>query len=128
MRGVVLPAVVLTLIYALVIAGLTLLFRLLRIPRRWAIVLGFLAYGVVSGLLAAWAWPYDSCTLPNFYATLLGDAVYGRWAERLQYPWLLSVPQVYVVASAILSGLAGVLVQWVDARVRARRDSSLHRE
>ena len=121
MRGVVLPAVILTVIYALVIGALVVLFRLLRVPRRWAIALGFLVFGVATGLLAAWAWPLDSSTLPNFYASLVGDMVYGRLGERLGYPWLLSVPQVYVVVSTVLCGLAGLLAQWVDARIRARR-------
>ncbi len=121
MRGVVLPIVVLTAVYGLVIAGLVFLFRAVRIPRRWAIALGFSVFGIASGLLAAWAWPLDSCTLPNVYAVLLGDEVYGFSAQRLGDPWLLSVPQVYVVVSTFLGGLAGVLAQWVDARIRARR-------
>ena len=121
MRGVVLPVVVLTVVYVLVITGLVLVFRAVRIPRRWAIALGFLAFGVASGLLAAWAWPLDSCTLPNVYAVLLGDEVYGFSAQRLGDPWLLSVPQVYVVVSTILGALAGLLAQWADTRIRARR-------
>ena len=121
MRGVVLPVVVLTVVYGLVITGLVVIFRAVRIPRRWAIALGFLAFGVASGLLAAWAWPLDSCTLPNVYAVLLGDELYGFSARNLGDPWLLGVPQVYVVVSTILGGLAGVLAQWVDGRMRARR-------
>jgi hypothetical protein len=111
----------LTAVYGLVILGLVFLFRAVRVPRRWAIVLGFLAYGVASGLLAAWAWPLDSCTLPNVYAVLVGDKVYGFSAQRLGDPWLLSVPQVYVVVSTIMGGLAGLLAQWADARIRRRR-------
>jgi hypothetical protein len=121
MRGVVLPVVILTVIYGLVITGLVLLFRLLRIPRRWAIGLGFLAYGVLSGLLAARLWPYDSSTMPNLYASLLGDAVYGLSVQRLGNPWLLDKPQVYVLVSTLLCGLVGLLAQWVDARIRAKR-------
>jgi hypothetical protein len=120
-RGVVLPIVVLTAVYGLVITGLVFVFRAVRIPWRWAIALGFSVFGIASGLLAAWAWPLDSCTLPNVYAVLLGDKVYGFSAQRLGDPWLLSVPQVYVVVSTFLGGLAGVLAQWVDARIRARR-------
>jgi hypothetical protein len=121
MRGVVLPAVILTAVYSLVIGVLVLFFRVLRVPRRWAILLGFLVYGVISGLLAAWAWPYDSSTLPNLYAVLLGDAIYHFSAQRLGNPWLWSVPQVYVVASTVVCGLVGLLAQWVDAQIRAGR-------
>jgi len=117
MLGVVVPAVVLTLLYALVIAGLVTLFRLLRTPRRGAILLGFLVYGLASGLLVAWAWPLDSCTLPNFYAVLLGDELYGFSAQRLGDLWPLRVPHVYVVVSTILAGLAGLLAQWAGTRI-----------
>jgi len=121
MRGVVLPVVVLTVAYGLAITGLVLLLRLIRVPRRWAIALGFAIFGIASGLLAAWAWPLDSCVLPNVYAVLLGDKVYGFSAQRLGDPWLLRVPQVYAVVAALLGGLAGALAAWIDARVRAGR-------
>jgi len=121
MQGVVLPVVVLTAAYGLVIAGLVLLLRLARVPLRWAIGLGFAVFGIASGLLAAWAWPLDSCTLPNVYAVLLGDQVYGFSARRLGAPWLLGIPQVYVVAATLMGGLAGLVAQWVDARLRASR-------
>jgi hypothetical protein len=61
--------------------------------------------------------------MPNLYATLLGDAVYGLSAQRLGNPWLLDKPQVYAVVSPVLCGLVGLLAQWVDARIRARRRS-----
>ena len=117
----VLTVVGLTVAYGLAITGLVLLLRLIRVPRRWAIALGFVAFGVASGLLAAWAWPLDSCVLPNVYAVVLGDKVYGFSAQRLGDPWLLRVPWVYAVVSTVLGGLAGALAAWVDARVRAGR-------
>lgn len=126
----VLTVIGLTAAYGLAIAGLIRLLRLTRVPRRWAIALGFLAFGIASGLLAAWAWPLDSCVLPNLYAVLLGDKVYGFSAQRLGDPWLLRVPWVYVVVSTVLAGLAGALAVWIDARIgrgrRARSETLAH--
>lgn len=130
MLGMVLTVIGLTVAYGLAIAGLILLLRLMRVPRWWAIALGFLAFGAASGLLAAWAWPLDSCVLPNVYAVVLGDEVYGFSAQRLGDPWLLRVPWVYAVVSTILAGLTGALAVWIDARIgggrRARSETLAH--
>ena len=113
MRNIWLPILVLTALYGLVVWGLILLFRALRIPARWAIVLGFVVFGVTTGLLAAWAWPLDSCVYLNVYGTLLGDAIYRLSTEHLGGPWLLGVPQVYVSASAFPFGILGLAAQWI---------------
>lgn len=107
--NVLLPLLLLTVLYGLLVVGLIRLLRLLRVPRRRAILLGFLAFGVISGLLAAWAWPLDSCVLPNAYAVLLGDGLYGLAAARLGDPWLLRPPQVYVLVSTLLCSALGLL-------------------
>jgi hypothetical protein len=109
-------------LYALAIGGLIWLLRTLGVSRRSAILSGFLGFGVVAGALTAWAWPLDSSVYFNVPASLLGDQVYG-WSIRVlgdpgsaqahsTIPWLLRIPQVYVLVSIVLSGLAGWAVQW----------------
>ena len=81
-------------------------------PARWVVVLGFLTFGVATGLLAAWVWPYDSCVLPNLWAVVLGDALYELSSEYLGdpagLPAVLRVPWVYPLAGAILYGALGL--------------------
>lgn len=59
----------------------------------------------------------------NFPATYFGDTIYG-WSIQLlgnphsfhahdTIPWLLRVPQVYVIASIVLWGLLGLVVQLI---------------
>ena len=118
--------VALTLVYAALTAGLILLLRRLGIPASGAIVLGFLIFGGLSGLLAAWAWPLDSSVYCNIYAVLAGDWVCRAAIEYLggsrsanaheTIPWLLRTPQVYVPVSVLLSGLAGLPIQWLYRR------------
>ena len=106
-----LMVVLLTLTYGAIIAGLVWLLRRAGAPARWAVLLGFLIFGVASGLLAAWAWPYDSCVLPNLWAVLLGDALYGLSSEHLGDLAAFRVPWVYLLAGAILYGALGLVVQ-----------------
>jgi hypothetical protein len=111
----------LTVVYCVVIAGLTLALRRLHIGGDRAIVLAFLIFGALSGLLAAWVWPLDSAVYANVYAVFLGDQIY-TWAIHYlgdphsanahdTIPSLLRVPQVYILASLVASGTAGVVVQ-----------------
>jgi hypothetical protein len=111
LRNVLLPVVVLTAIYGLAIWGLISLFRAVGLPKKRCTFAGFLAFGLASGLLAAWAWPLDSSVYWNVYGIWLGDAVYGLAVEHLGDPWFLRVPQVYVVASTILYAILGLLAQ-----------------
>jgi hypothetical protein len=120
-RNVLLPLVVLSALYGLAIFGLVLLFRALRVPSRGSVFLGFLTFGLVTGLLTAWVWPLDSSVYANVYAALLGDAVYQLAAAHLGAPWLLCVPQVYVVVSTALYGLLGLMAQGICLQVKKRR-------
>ena len=101
----------LTLAYGAIIAGLVWLLRRVGAPARWAVLLGFLTFGIGSGLIAAWAWPYDSCVLPNLWAVLLGDALYGLSSEHLGDIAAFRVPWVYPVLGAVLYGALGLGVQ-----------------
>jgi hypothetical protein len=116
----VLELLVLTVLYAAIILSLVWLLRRAGIPARWAILLGFLGFGVGSSLLSAWAWPFDSSVYPNVWATLLGDRLYALSADRLGDVWLLRVPPVYVMAAALLYGGLGLLCQWACGRAQGQ--------
>jgi hypothetical protein len=124
LRNVLLPVAVLTAIYAFAIWGLIALYRALRLPRRGAIFLGFVTFGLATGLLTAWIWPLDSSVYLSVYAAWLGDAVYGLAAQRLGDPWILRVPQIYVVVSTILYGALGLLAQRVYKHTAAEGKST----
>jgi hypothetical protein len=121
--NIVLPLFILTAIYGFILGGLVLLLRKLGVPASKAILLGFVLFGVASGLLAAWIWPLDSSVYPNVFATLLGDLAYNLSTGYLGDLWLLRVPQVYVVASTILCTAAGLLFQTLyNRRTRPSED------
>jgi hypothetical protein len=122
-RNVILGVVALSIIYALVITALILALRSIRVPRRGAIVLGFLVFGGASGLLAALAWPLDSSVYFNVFAAYAADQIsllcvnyLFRDASapdgHLPIPWLLQLPQLYVPVSILLCGLVSLPVQW----------------
>jgi hypothetical protein len=115
----ILTVVVLTAAYGLIVAGSVWLLRRAGTPGRWAIALGFLTVGFVTGLLATWAWPYDSCVLPNLWAVLLGDALYRLSSEHLGDLVLFRPPWVYAWAGAALYGVLGLMAQAVANRARA---------
>ena len=118
----------LTFAYGLAFIALAKLLRKGGISPRWIFLAAGAVFGALSGLLVVWIWPLDSARLVNFYAILLGDAVYnaaiswiGEPAPNQAHstiPWLLRVPQVYLVASLTLSVLIGGLVQWPVNRRR----------
>ena len=110
----------LTAAYGGVIGGLVWVLRKAAIPARWAICLGFLIFGLASGLLIAWAWPLDSSVYPNVWATLLGDWLYGLFPDDQTTPWLLRVPRVYVFSSTLLAVGAGLTTQWLHSWHRNR--------
>jgi len=90
--------------------------------------MGFLVAGVVAGLAAMLAWPADAAVLLNLPGVLLGDLAY-TWSISLfgepssaqahyTIPWLLRVPQAYVLVSVLVYGLVGAIVQVVLNRRR----------
>ena len=109
----ILVVVLLSLVYGGVIAGLVWLLRRAGVPARWAITLGCLIFGIATGLLAAWAWPYDSCVLANLWAVLLGDALYALSSEVPGSPAVFPPPWVYPLVGAILYGVLGLAAQAV---------------
>ena len=109
-------------VYSLVIVGLILLLHRLGVANRWKVLLGFLIFGVATGIGAALVWPLDSCALVNLFAVLFGDWTYTAAIRFLgdpasaqahyTIPWILRVPQVYVPAAVVLYGLMGAIAQW----------------
>jgi len=119
MQNIILPLVVLTLLYGVIILGLVWLLRRVGISGRWAILLSFLFFGLGTGLAVAWIWPLDSSVYPNVWAAILGDALYRFSSDRQGSLWLLEVPHVYILAGALLFGGFGLLVQWLYNRTRS---------
>ncbi|NOZ58177.1 MAG: hypothetical protein GXO66_01145 [Euryarchaeota archaeon] len=123
---VLLPLLLLSAIYGLVILGLTVVLRRMGIFPRWEIALSFLIFGGGAGLLAAWVWPGEACVLLNVFAVFLGDEVYRLAILHLgdisspqahyTIPWILRIPQVYVVVSVAFWGLVGLLLQSAFSR------------
>jgi hypothetical protein len=117
----ILPVIVICGLYILIIVGLIVLLRKLRIPRKRAVLLACLIFGIGMGLLTACLWPNDISVIVNFPAAFLGDWIYQQSIQYLgdphspqahyTIPWLLRVPQVYVPASVMFWGAAGALVQ-----------------
>lgn len=112
---------VLFVFYSLIIFGLILALRRLEVPAKIAIVLGFLIFSVISGLGVVWRWPDDISVMVNFPASLIGDWIYqvsiqylgDPHSDQAHYtiPWILRIPQVYVLASVLFWGLVGLLIQ-----------------
>jgi len=123
--NIILPLLGLAMTYALVILGLILILRRTRAFSGRAIFLGFLVFGVTTGVLTAWVWPIDSSVYFNIFGTLLGDWVYNWSVQHLGDPWLLRVPQVYVLASTVLCGVVGLLLQWMYNR-QTRDEQHVH--
>jgi hypothetical protein len=107
----VLGVAILTLAYGGSIAGLSWLLGRAGAPARWTIALGSLAFGVVSGLLVAWIWPFDSCVLLNLWAVLLGDALYQWSSEVPGSPAVFPPPWVYPLVGVVLYGMLGLVAQ-----------------
>jgi hypothetical protein len=116
-----LPIVVLFVIYGLVLWGLILALRRLGIPSKGRIIIAFLVFAAGMGVWASLAWPLDMLTMINLPASLFGDALY-QWSIRYlgdpgspqahyTIPWLLRVPQVYVLASIVFWGCLGLVLQ-----------------
>jgi hypothetical protein len=110
-------------IYALVIWGLVFVVRKLGITRRWAFSLAFMIFAVCLGIWTAKISHQDSSVIFNFPGVLFGEAIY-RWSIQLlgdphsfqahyTIPWLLRVPQVFVLTSILLWGLLGLVVQLI---------------
>ncbi len=128
--GTIIPLFILPAIYGLIILGLIVVFRKMQLPSKKVILLGFLVFGTAIGFFTAWLWPADSSFYFNVFGALLGDQVYNL---SIQYfgdiispqahytiPWILRIPQVYVITSIVLYGSVGLLLQLIYNRCTER--------
>jgi len=92
------------------------------ISAKKGLLVGFLAYGIIVGVLSIWWWGIsDNVFLPNIPGMLLGDLVYNLsikylgnpYSSQAHYtiPWILRIPPVYIPVSVIFWGLLGVVIQ-----------------
>ena len=124
--NIILPLLILSAIYGLAIFGFIVILRKMEIPSKKRIILSFLIFGTVTGFLVAWAWPKDIGVLINIFTAFLGDEVYqlsilylgdiSSPQAHYTIPWILRIPQVYVIVSIIFWGLIGLLIQFIYNR------------
>lgn len=119
----ILPLLILYSIYGLAVFGLVVFFRKIEVSSKKRVALSFLTFGIVTGALVAWYWPYDIIVLINPITAVLGDIVYRSSIQYLgdpnspqahyTVPWIFRIPQVYVSVSTIFWGLMGLLIQLI---------------
>ena len=113
-------------IYTLFCLGLMAALRKMRVSSKTRVFLSILILGVITGAIATVLWPQDSSVLFNIPAILIGDKIYiwsinqlgdpSSFQAHYTIPWLLRIPQVYVVVSVVFWGLVGLVVQLVHNR------------
>ena len=124
--GIIIPLFILPAIYGLVVLGLIVVFRQMQVPSKKVILVGFLVFGTTIGFFTAWLWPADSSFYLNVFGALLSDQVYDLSircfgdiiSSQAHYtiPWVLRIPQVYVITSIVVYALLGLLLQLVYNR------------
>lgn len=93
------------------------------------IIFVFLIYGVATGLISVWfGQNTDTLFLFNIPGTLIGDTVYGLSIKLLgnphspqahyTIPWILRVPQVYILTSIVFWGLIGSMIQLIYKKIK----------
>ena len=117
------PVIASHAVYGLIAWGIVVLLCRLQVLPNTRVLVGCLVAGLVAGLVAMLAWPADVAVLLNLPGVLLGDMVYSGSirlfgdpsSSQAHYtiPWLLRVPQVYVLVSILAYGLIGAIVQVV---------------
>jgi hypothetical protein len=122
----ILPLLILSAIYGIIILGLVWLLRRMGVSGKRAIIFSFLVFGAATGILTAWVWPLDSSLYFNVLASLLGEQVYSLSIQLLgdpsspqahyTIPWILRIPQVYVLTSIVGCGLVSLPLQWAYNR------------
>jgi hypothetical protein len=115
--------IILFVIYGLIISGTIFVLRLLKVPLFVAVWLGFLIFGIVAGFAIYSHASGDISVIINIPASLLGDKIYVLAIQYLgdphssqahyTIPWILRVPQVYVLASVVFWGITGFIIQTI---------------
>ena len=92
------------------------------ISAKTRLLVGFLVYGIIVGMLSIWWWGYsDNVFFPNIPGMLLGEIVYNLsikylgnpYSSQAHYtiPWVLRIPQVYIPVSIFFWGILGLAIQ-----------------
>jgi hypothetical protein len=98
------------------------------------IIIGFLIYGLVAGILSVWWDGISDMIFPlNIPGVILGDGAYGLAIRYLgdsgspyahyTIPWILRINQVYVPISIIFWGLIGLVIQLIYNRTKRFKGS-----
>ncbi len=108
-------------IHGIAIFGLFKVLRKAGISSKTGVFLSFLIFGFITGLLVVWVWPYESAIYINTLPVIIGDELYsfsinqfgdpGSRKAHYTIPWILRIPQVYVISSAAFWGMAGLIAQ-----------------
>jgi hypothetical protein len=111
-----------------VLFGIAILFRRIGMPKHTSIFFAFLVIGIVLGLVSVFLWPGDLGVYLNLPGTAAGDWVYhssidvfgNPVSDQAHYtiPWILRIPQIYVIVSPLIYGAAGGLIQFVYNRIK----------
>jgi hypothetical protein len=94
------------------------------ISSKSKILVGFLLYGVLVGLLSFWWWGIsDNILLLNIPGELIGYEVYNIAISlfgdpfspqaHFSIPWILRIPEVFIPVSIICWGAIGLVFQIV---------------
>ncbi len=115
--------------YGLLAAGIVKLLRRFATLPGVRIFVGCLCAGLVAGLLTVRIWPADVVAWVNLPGMVLGDIVYNGSIRLLgdpasaqahyTIPWILRVPQVYLLVTILLWGIIGIAIQLYFNRKRA---------
>lgn len=93
------------------------------------IIFVFIIYGVIVGFISVWFdQNTDTLFLLNIPGTLIGDAVYGLsiklignpYSSQAHFtiPWILRIPQVYILVSVVFWGLIGLIIKLIYNRFK----------
>ena len=128
---------VLIAIYSAIIAAIAWLLRRSGIATGRAIAVAIFIFGLVSGVLVAKIWPYDTSVLVNFPAAWLGDWIYVQtiawigdpYSDRAHetIPWIFRVPQVYALASCVAYALIGSAAEILYRRTHSNVSGAANR-
>lgn len=122
--GYILFFLFLLLIYALPMAAFIFLLRALGAAKRRVIFISFSLLGLTLGLLSALSLNYKELMFNlNMPGMILGESIYVFAINHLgdphsafahyTIPWILRIPQLYLLTTAAVWGLAGTVIQLV---------------
>jgi len=119
---------ILLLIYGIFIFGFAVALRKIGIPRHSMLFAGFALFGILSGLVAALYGHHEGQYIYNIPGVLVGEEIYTYAIDHFgdphsafahyTIPWVLRIPQVVLLTSAIVWGLIGLIAQLIYNTVK----------